>query len=149
MQEAGELTRQAAVQVVNKCFEHLGLDAYGLKVVVGHGSRNEAAMTMRQCDHVAGRTDIDLTVALQAHTDDKAVVLEQVAVEGAGKLGDTRCEIRRVDDEVGRIQTITIRGTVIILYMIVERLGSQLCMQFSRTAIHARTVVVVNAIRDI
>ena len=149
MQEAGELSRQAAVQVVDERLEHLGLDVYGLEVIVGHSGRYETAVTVGQCDDIARGTDRDLTVALQAHTDDKTVVLQQIAVEGGGQFGDTRGEIGRVDDEVGRIEAVAIGGAIVVFHMVVESLGRQLRMQFSRTTIHAGTVVVVDAVGDV
>ena len=149
MQEAGELACQGGIHIVDEGLENLRAVGEGNDVVIGNDSRDEGAMTVREEQRVASGFDAQLAVAMKAHADDEAVVLEEVAVEGTGNLSDTNGEEGGVDDKVCLVQTITIGGAIVGFDMVVEGLGSQLGMEFTGLAIHARTVVVVDAIGDI
>ena len=149
MQEAGELACQGGIHIVDEGLENLRAVGEGNDVVIGNDSRDEGAMAVREEQRVASGFDAQLAVAMKAHADDEAVVFEEVAVEGTGNLSDTNGEERGVNDEVGLVQTIAIGGAIVGFDMVVEGLGSQLGMEFTGLAIHARTVVVVDAIGDI
>ena len=149
MQEAGELACQGGIHIVDEGLENLGAVGKGNDVVIGNDSRDEGAMTVREEQRVASGFDAQLAVAMKAHADDEAVVFEEVAVEGTGNLSDADGEERRVDDKVSLVQTIAIGGAIVGFDMVVEGLGSQLGMEFTGLAIHARTVIVVDAIGDI
>ena len=149
MQETGEFARQGGIHIVDEGLENLRAVGKGNDVVIGNDSRDEGAMPVRKEQRVASGFDAQLAVAMKAHADDEAVVLEEVAVEGAGNLGDTNGEEGRVDNEVSLVQTVAIGGAIVGFDMVVEGLGSQLGMEFTRLAIHARTVIVVDAIGDI
>ena len=118
-------------------------------VVVGNGSRDEGGMAGREVDLVAGGTDAKRAVALETHRDNETVVFAKVAVEGSGDLHHTDIEIRGVDDLDGTVGRGDIFRAVVGLNMKVEGLGCQVCMQRTGLAIHARTVVVENAVGDI
>ena len=149
MQEAGELACQGGIHIVDEGLENLRAVGEGNDVIIGNDSRDEGAMTVREEQRVASGFDAQLAVAMKAHADDEAVVFEEVAVEGTGNLSDTNGEKRGVNDEVGLVQTIAIGGAIVGFDMVVEGLGSQFGMEFTGLAIHARTVIVVDAIGDI
>ena len=149
MQEAGELACQGGIHIVDEGLENLGAVGKWNDVVIGNDSRDEGAMAVREEQRVASGFNAQLAVAMKAHADDEAVVLEEVAVEGAGNLSDADGEERGVDDKVSLVQTIAIGGAIVGFDMVVEGLGSQLGMEFTGLTIHARTVVVVDAIGDI
>ena len=128
MQEAGELACQGGIHIVDEGLENLGAVGEGNDVVIGNDSRDEGAMTVREEQRVASGFDAQLAVAMKAHADDEAVVLEEVAVEGTGNLGDPNGEERGVDNEVCLVQTVAIGGTIVGFDMVVEGSGCQFGM---------------------
>ena len=70
-------------------------------------------------------------------------------MHGAVDLHDTDIEVGGIDDLDGTVVGVDVFGAVVFLYMVVEGLGGQLGMELTGLAIHARAVVVVDAVGDI
>ena len=149
MEEAGDASAEAAVLVVNEGIEDAGLALEGDDIVVGDGGWDEGAGAFTEEDFIACGAYPNLAVTLDAHTDDEAVVLDEVAVEGVGEFGDTHGEIGRVYDEVGAVAVIAILGAVLVFHTEVEGFCCQFGVQFAWLAVHSGTVVVENAVGDI
>ena len=124
MEEAGDLVGEAAVLVVDEGIEDLGGAGEGEDVVVSQDSRDEGGVAGGQHNFLAGATHLDDAVALEAHGDDEAVVLDEVAVHGAVDLHNTDIEVGGIDDLDGTVVCVDVFGAVVFLYMVVEGLGS-------------------------
>ena len=94
-------------------------------------------------------TGADFAGTFEAHGDDEAVVLDEVAVHGAVDLHDTDIEVGGIDDLDGTVVGVDVFGAVVFLYVVVEGLGGQFGVQFAGFAVHAGAVVVVDAIGDV
>ena len=70
-------------------------------------------------------------------------------MHGAVDLHDADIEVGGVDDLDGTVVGVDVFGAVVFFYMVVEGLGGQFGVQFAGFAVHARAVVVVDAIGDI
>ena len=149
MEEAGDLVGEGAVHVVDEGIEDFGGGREGEDVVVGKDSRDEGGVAGGQHYFLAGATHLDDAVALEAHGDDEAIVLDEVAVHGAVDFHDADIEVGGVDDLDGTVVGVDVFGAVVFLYMVVEGLGGEFGMELAGLAIHAWAVVVVDAIGDI
>ena len=148
MEEAGE-GGEGGVAVVDEGIKDARGAREGDDIVIGNGCGDEGAVTGFEEDLVARATDAELAVALQTHGDDETVVFAEVAMEGFGDFHHTDIEIRRVDHLDSTVGRVSVCRAVVGLDMKVERLRRQIRMQFARLAIHARTVVVEDAIGDV
>ena len=149
MEEASDLGGEAAIHVVDEGIEEAGGAMEREDVVVCDAGGDEGAMACLEEDVVTGAAHVKGAVAFEAHGDDEAVVLEEVTVEGLGNLHDTDTEIRGVDNLDGTVGGVCVFRTVVALHMVVEGLSGELSMELTRLAIHARAVVVEDAIGDI
>ena len=70
-------------------------------------------------------------------------------MHGAVDLHDTDIEVGGVDDLDGTVVGVDVFGAVVFLYMVVEGLGGEFGVEFAGFAIHARAVVVVDAVGNI
>ena len=149
VEETGDLGGEGAIHVVDKGIEEAGGSLEGVDVIVGNGSRDEGGVTLAEEDLVTSATYTDLTIASDAHRDDEAVVLQEVAMEGSGQLHDTDIEIGGVHDMNGLVLGFLILREIVFLDMVVEGLGSQVGMELAGLAIQAWTVIIIDAIGDV
>ena len=149
MEEAGELAWHSCILIIDEGIKEASGVMQGKDIVVGNGGRDKGTTALAQENLIARAAHTEFTVALDAHRDDEAIVFAKVAVEGFGDFHDADIEIGGVDDLDGLIGIVDILGAVVLFDMIVEGLRCQLGMQLARLTIHARTVVVVDAIGDI
>ena len=149
MEEAGDLVGEAAVHVVDEGIEDFGGAGEGEDIVVGKDSRDEGGVAGGQHNFLAGAAHLDTAVALEAHGDDEAIVLDEVAMHGAVDLHDADIEVGGVDDLDGTVVGVDVFGAVVFLYMEVEGLGGEFGVELTGLAIHARAVVVEDAVGDI
>ena len=103
VEEAGDLVGEGAVHVVNEGIEDFGGGGEGENVVVGKDGRDEGGVAGGQHNFLAGATHLDDAGALEAHGDDEAVVLDEVAVHGTVDLHDTDIEVGGIDDLDGTV----------------------------------------------
>ena len=106
-------------------------------------------MPFGQHHFLAGAAHLDTAVALEAHGDDEAVVLDEVAVHGAVDFHDTDIEVGGIDDLDGTVVGVDVFGAVVFLYMEVEGLGGEFGVELAGLAIHAGAVVVEDAVGDV
>ena len=86
---------------------------------------------------------------MEAHGDDEAVVLDEVAVHGAVDFHDTDIEVGGIDDLDGTVVGVDVFGAVVFLYMEVEGLGGEFGVEFAGLAVHAGAIVVEDAVGDV
>ena len=149
MEEAGEFSRHSCILIIDEGIKEASGVMQGKDIVVGNGGRDKGTTALAQENLIARAAHTELTVALDAHRDDEAIVFAKVAMEGFGDFHDADIEIGGVDDMDGLVGIVDILGAVVLFDMIVEGLRCQLGMQLARLTIHARTIVVVDAIGDI
>ena len=70
-------------------------------------------------------------------------------MHGAVDFHDTDIEVGGIDDLDGTVVGVDVFGAVVFLYVVVEGLGGEFGVELAGLAIHARTIVVVDAIGDI
>ena len=80
-QAMGSLIYRALRLVGNVGVEHFGVSGHGNEVVIGRNGRDHATEPLVQQDFIARCSDAYFAVAGEAHGDDKAVMLGEIAVE--------------------------------------------------------------------
>ena len=148
MQEAGDAVPDVQQFVVDKGVEEFGLALRigRYDIVVCDGGGDEAAMAFAQANLMTRLTDPQGTVSLNTERDDEAVVLDQVAVKWRLDVDDSYDKVGAVNDEIGAIGLVDVYGAVLIRHSEVDGLRCELGMQLARLAVHARPIVVVDAV---
>ena len=149
MQETCHLPCQATILVVDKRIEQARGAVQGDYIIVSYCSRNQATMPLREFHLVVDATHLKAAITLYAHGDDKAVVLQQVAMEGDLRLYHPYAEIGRINHQIGIPLLVRVNRAVFLLHMEVQRFSRQLGMQFTRFAVYARTIIVKDTVGDV
>ena len=149
VEETGELISERARMIVDEGVEDERGGMQGEDVIVGNDGWDEGGVTCMKEDFLTSAPDTDLAVTLDAHGDDEAVVFAKVAMEGSEDLHHPDIEIGGVDDLNSPVGCIVVFCAIVGFYVEVEGLSGEVCMELAGLAIHARAVVVKDAIGDI
>jgi hypothetical protein len=149
VEEAGELVGEGGRMIVDESVENERGCMQGKDVIVGDSGWDESGVACMKEDFLTSAPDTDLAIAPDAHGNDETIVFAKVAMERSEDLHHPDIEIGRVDDLNSPVGCIVVFCAIVGFYVEVEGLSGEVCMELAGLAIHARAVVVKDAIGDI
>lgn len=121
----------------------------GEDIIVGDDGWDEGGVSCMKEDFLTSAPDTDLAIAPDAHGDNETIVFAKVTMERPEDLHHPDIEMGGVDDLNSLVSSIGVFCAIVGFYVEVEGLSGEVCMELAGLAVHARAIVVEDAIGDI